>query len=153
MTRGGTHGGAHRSVSTNTGTILPQTFDTEVLEQEHVGSSLTREENLDLHNAIITGKFYTLIQTELLLINDLRKTEDDIQNRPIYASPEHINVCPGMPDLWDALHRTLRHEMGIERFATNSYVGIAGYRSTVHSLQYLVCFHSVINFFPDWFFY
>lgn len=49
----------------STGTYLPQTFGMAVLDQEQVGDTLSREESLDLHNAIITGKFYTLTQTVL----------------------------------------------------------------------------------------
>jgi len=47
------------------GTYLPKTFGTELLDEEQMCGTLTREESLDLHNAIITGKFYTLTQTVL----------------------------------------------------------------------------------------
>ena len=45
--------------------MLPQSFRTSLLEHENITDTLTREESLDLHNAIITGKFYTLTQTVL----------------------------------------------------------------------------------------
>lgn len=47
------------------GTYLPKTFGTELLDEEQMCGTLTREESLDLHNAVITGKFYTLTQTVL----------------------------------------------------------------------------------------
>ncbi|KAF8460896.1 hypothetical protein BDZ91DRAFT_737945 [Kalaharituber pfeilii] len=45
-----------------TGTVVPQIFDRGVLQEEHVIGTLSRDESLDLHNAIVTGKFYTLTQ-------------------------------------------------------------------------------------------
>ncbi|KAF8453351.1 hypothetical protein BGX38DRAFT_417317 [Terfezia claveryi] len=52
-------------VKDTNGTYQPKTFGTELLDEEQVCGTLTREESLDLHNAIITGKFYTLTQTVL----------------------------------------------------------------------------------------
>ena len=54
-----------RTEDRNTGSFIPQTFATGLLEQESVTASLSREESLDLHNAVITGKFYTLTQNVL----------------------------------------------------------------------------------------
>ncbi|KAF8420242.1 hypothetical protein EV426DRAFT_566796 [Tirmania nivea] len=47
------------------GTYQPKTFGTDLLDEEQICGTLTREESLDLHNAVITGKFYTLTQTVL----------------------------------------------------------------------------------------
>ncbi|KAF8453554.1 hypothetical protein BDZ91DRAFT_749021 [Kalaharituber pfeilii] len=71
-----------------TGTVLPQTFDRGVLQQAHVTGTLTRDESLDLHNAIITGKFYTLTQ---IILDGLLKSGTSAEF-PFDVAQEEIEI-------------------------------------------------------------